>query len=260
MNRIDQELAEAVEAQPRDEAAPDSKGGVAKPATAPPKPKRNIGLLLGLLAMTGGVTALALSFKESAVYAKSVDQLMADKASLAGRPVRVQGNLVKGTLEHQEQPCEYRFKIASKGGPELPVRFANCVVPDNFRDVPGMDVEVTVEGKLAAGDKFEATNVMAKCPSRYDMQEKAAKGEVVPHGAVDKVMGAEKLVALAPGARARTLPGGAGAVEGPASAPGGERGSRRAPAPRDQVSSVRSPSSRGGSRSASSAAGGLAGS
>jgi cytochrome c-type biogenesis protein CcmE len=191
MSRIDQELAEAVESGAREESAPDSKPGVVKPASPRTKPRRNLGLLLGLVAMTGGITALALSFQESAVYAKSVDQLMSEQGKLAGRAVRVQGNLVKGTLVHQEQPCEYRFRM-TKGGVELPVRYPNCVVPDTFRDVPNMDVEVTVQGKLLADNTFEATEVMAKCPSKYDMQQRASQGEVAPHGPPGTPDGAPK--------------------------------------------------------------------
>jgi cytochrome c-type biogenesis protein CcmE len=187
MSRIDQELAEAVKAGSHEEAAPDSKPGVTKAASKRSKPKRNLGLLLGLVAMTGGITALALSFQESAVYAKSVDQLLANPATGSGRAVRVQGDLVKGTLEHKESPCEYRFRM-TKGGRELPVRYANCVIPDTFRDVPNMDVEVTVEGKLAADGSFEASTVMAKCPSKYDMQQKASRGEAAPHGTTDGAM------------------------------------------------------------------------
>jgi cytochrome c-type biogenesis protein CcmE len=44
-----------------------------------------------------------------------------------------------------------------------------------------MDVKVTVEGKLQADGHFEATLVMAKCPSKYDMREKAKNGEKAPH-------------------------------------------------------------------------------
>jgi cytochrome c-type biogenesis protein CcmE len=179
MSRIDQELAEAVESGENQPSGPDSKPGVVKPASAPSRPKRNLGLLLGLVAMTGGITALALSFQESAVYAKSVDQLLSEKAT--GRAVRVQGILVKGTLSHQEKPCEYSFRM-TKGGAELPVRYPNCVIPDTFRDVPNMDVEVTVQGKLLADNTFEASELMAKCPSKYDMQQRASQGEQAPHG------------------------------------------------------------------------------
>jgi len=64
----------------------------------------------------------------------------------------------------------------------VPVRFAQCVVPDTFRDIAGMDVGVTVEGTLAADDSFEASSVLAKCPSKYEMKEKQKSGEMMPHG------------------------------------------------------------------------------
>ena len=66
----------------------------------------------------------------------------------------------------------------------MPVRFAQCVVPDTFRDVPGMDVGVTVEGTLLADNSFEATTVLAKCPSKYEMKERQGRGEQMPHAAL----------------------------------------------------------------------------
>lgn len=172
MSRIDEELANAAEESSQD----------APPAVLParPAPKRNLGLLVALLAIGAGIVGLVMSFQEAAVYAKSVDQLLAEQSKLAGRPVRVEGDLVKGSLVHQEKPCEYRFKIASNGR-EIPVRYGQCVVPDTFRDMPGMDVKVTVEGKLQASGEFEATQIMAKCPSKYDMREQAKRGEQAPH-------------------------------------------------------------------------------
>ena len=81
----------------------------------------------------------------------------------------------------RDSPCEYRFIIA-KNGAELPVRFAQCVVPDTFRDVPDIDVGVTVEGELQKDDTFEATSVLAKCPSKYEMKQRKKNGEQMPHG------------------------------------------------------------------------------
>ncbi|MCC6645519.1 MAG: cytochrome c maturation protein CcmE [Polyangiaceae bacterium] len=175
MSNLDDDLAEAA-------VAPDPPPVALPTAATPPKKKGNIGLLVGLVLMAGAVLALVLSFKDAAVYAKSVDQVTADRAALAGRALRVEGNLVKGSLVHQEQPCEFRFRIEEKGQ-QLPVRYGNCVVPDTFRDVPGVDVRVTVEGKLTADGGFEASLVMAKCPSKYEMKDRAAKGEAMPHGA-----------------------------------------------------------------------------
>jgi cytochrome c-type biogenesis protein CcmE len=81
----------------------------------------------------------------------------------------------------RDSPCEYRFSI-EKNGTTLPVRFAQCVVPDTFRDVPDVDVGVTVEGELQADSSFEASSVLAKCPSKYEMQQKKQNGEQMPHG------------------------------------------------------------------------------
>jgi cytochrome c-type biogenesis protein CcmE len=94
----------------------------------------------------------------------------------------VQGILVKGTLVHRDQPCEYRFDIQAKGA-VLPVRFPQCVLPDTFRDMPGMDVAVTAEGKLTQSGGFEASNIMAKCPSKYEMKEMQKDGQAAPHAA-----------------------------------------------------------------------------
>lgn len=143
--------------------------------------KGSLGLLIVLLVMAGGIIALVMtSFKDAAVYAKNVDQVKAEAAQLGGRRLRVEGNLVHGSLERRDQPCEYRFTIKGKDA-ELPVRFPQCIVPDTFKDVPGMDIGVTVEGKLASNGGFEASQVLAKCPSKYEMKEKRDHGEKMPH-------------------------------------------------------------------------------
>src|SRR5262249_25561325 len=107
------------------------------------RPEGNAKVLVVLVVMAAGIVALVMTgFKDAAVYAKNVDQIKAESAALAGRRLRVEGNLVHGSLERRDQPCEYRFIIKGKEA-ELPVRYGQCVVPDTFRDVPGMDVGVT---------------------------------------------------------------------------------------------------------------------
>jgi cytochrome c-type biogenesis protein CcmE len=184
MSRIDEELAEAV----RD--GEDSQTAQAVPVSSPeppferPPPKRNLGLLVALLVMVVGVLGLVFtSFKEAAIYSKGVDELMRERDRLTERNVRVEGTLVKGTLTRRDQPCEYRFRM-QKNGTEIPVHYAQCVVPDTFRDVPGMNVAVTAEGKLSEQGHFEASHIMAKCPSKYEMKDLQAKGKAAPHGAM----------------------------------------------------------------------------
>lgn len=165
--KLDEELAEAIEST--NNAGPSSTPPVAAPAApAPPRAPRSVGLLVMLLVMVGAVVALFLvGFKEGAVYAISIDKLMETKSASVGRKVRVEGELVPGTLTKRDQPCEYRFKVHGQSA-EMPVRYAQCVIPDTFRDVPGGGVQVTVEGALSAQGDFEASLVMAKCASKYD--------------------------------------------------------------------------------------------
>jgi cytochrome c-type biogenesis protein CcmE len=159
--------------------------GTSPAGSAEPREPRNwrglavaVGLAMGAAAIAGLVLT---GMQSKAIYSKPVDELLAQRDKFVGRPVRAEGNLVHGTLTKRDSPCEYRFTIA-KNGAELPVRFAQCVVPDTFRDVPEMDVGVTVEGELALDGSFEASSVLAKCPSKYEMEKRKKDGEQMPHG------------------------------------------------------------------------------
>jgi cytochrome c-type biogenesis protein CcmE len=190
MSSIDDELAKAVEESEADEVArpvvvPGT--GVEPPPEPAPepggrKPRRELVLLGALLVMAGAILTLVMtSFDGAAIYSKTVDELVAQKDSLAKRNVRVQGTLVKGSLGKRDSPCEYRFRL-QKNGTEIEVRYPQCVVPDTFRDVPNVDVDVTATGKLASDGHFQASEIMAKCPSKYDMKQQAASGMKAPHG------------------------------------------------------------------------------
>jgi cytochrome c-type biogenesis protein CcmE len=128
----------------------------------------SIGLLAVLLCMGGGIVALVLvGFKDAAVYAMPTDQLLARATELQGRKVRIDGELVPGTLQKRDTPCEFRFTMQSNKQ-KLNVVYPQCVIPDTFRDRPEGGVQVTVEGSLNKGGAFDASSVMAKCSSKYD--------------------------------------------------------------------------------------------
>lgn len=179
--KLDAELANALGDSPSGEG-PASTPAVAAPPRrpAPPPPARSTGLLVALLVMVGAVVALFMvGFKEAAIYAMPVADLLTSKEDMVGRKVRIEGELVPGTLAKRDDPCEYRFTIQSSGK-ELPVRYSQCVIPDTFRDVPTGGVQVTVEGALGAEKSFEATLVMAKCTSKYDPSTHQIQGEGAP--------------------------------------------------------------------------------
>lgn len=156
---------------------------VPPPAPAPSGAgKRGLLMAAALIAVAGSISALVLlNFKDSTVYAKGVDQIVAEKSRWVGRSVRVEGILVRGTLKFREKPCEYEFD-ATKGGQTVHIRYASCIKPDTLRDdMP--EVGVTAEGKLQSNGEFVASNVLAKCPSKYEMKDKAKGGpNVMPPG------------------------------------------------------------------------------
>lgn len=146
--------------------------------------RKRLLLLIPLLMAAAAIVALVLvGMQDKGIYSKPVDELVAQKDKFVGKPVRAEGSLVEGTLVKREEPCEYRFRI-ERNGTELPVRYAKCIVPDTFRDIPGMELDVTVEGELLSDGSLEASQVLAKCPSKYEMQERAAQGEKAPHAAI----------------------------------------------------------------------------
>ena len=148
----------------------------------PDASRKRLLLLVPLVMASAAIVALVLvGMQDKGVYSKDVDVLIAERAKFVGKPVRVEGNLVHGSLVKRESPnCEYRFTM-EKNGVEVPVSFKRCIVPDTFRDVPGVDVGVTVEGELLADSSLEASQVLAKCPSKYEMKQKASQGEKMPH-------------------------------------------------------------------------------
>jgi len=134
-------------------------------------------LLIGSLVLSAGILALAAGpLRPKPRYTRSVVDVL--KHDIRDERTRVQGVLVKGSLCEIEPGCGYRFKMADSYwndpiGPkptELSVLYEACVIPDTFRDVPGLDVELTVEGeRCQTCHDFKADQIMAKCPSKYQM-------------------------------------------------------------------------------------------
>lgn|GEM_PF-6674824 len=56
-------------------------------------------------------------------------------------------------------------------GQQLSVASDEGVIPDTFLDVPGLDIDITVEGERCQScHDFKATRIMAKCPPKYEMK------------------------------------------------------------------------------------------
>jgi cytochrome c-type biogenesis protein CcmE len=95
-----------------------------------------------------------------------------------GQAARVHGFVVPGSIERDVDGKQVRFRVQETaphagGSAEgaLPVVYASLETPDLFKD----GAEVVVEGRLAdPGGTFRATNVLAKCPSKFEGKQAQA--------------------------------------------------------------------------------------
>jgi cytochrome c-type biogenesis protein CcmE len=121
-----------------------------------------VALLLGWLAWSG--------VQEGAFrYYQTLDEFRTE--GNVGVPVRVHGYVTPGSIERDVQAKEIRFAVQGvaphAGGSSdgaMAVSFANLETPDMFKD----GAEVVVEGRLQPDGRFAASNVLAKCPSKFE--------------------------------------------------------------------------------------------
>ena len=183
-NNLDKELAEAAgldednSKEPNDDASmaiPADRGRDADGADSASKTK-NLGMLAALLVMVGVIVALFMfGIDDVEVYSMTLEKFDANKAKYTDRRVRIEGELVPNSLKKRDSPCEYRFKLRDKDA-RIDVRFPQCIVPEAFVDRGQPGVMVTAEGKMN-GDHFEASNIMAKCASKYDPETHTLEGQ-----------------------------------------------------------------------------------
>jgi len=139
-----------------------------------------IGLVMALL---GGAVAYLLlggNGESPFVYSKRVDEVAVDPAQFVDRTLRVEGQLRTGSIQFRQDPCEWRF-VLEQAGQSMPVEYSQCVVPDTFRD--GMGISVVVEGRIRGDGSFVASQVIPRCPSRYEMDQRRQSGQTMPHAA-----------------------------------------------------------------------------
>jgi cytochrome c-type biogenesis protein CcmE len=105
------------------------------------------------------------------IYYKNLEELRASGET--GAAARVHGFVVEGSIERDLDAKVVRFRVRSEfegsaepGGDVLPVVYGSLETPDLFVD----GAEVVVEGRLVGTGRgtFEATHILAKCPSKFE--------------------------------------------------------------------------------------------
>ncbi len=122
-------------------------------------------IIAGGLILAGAGYLLFSSMDSSLVYYYTVDEVLAGESDFSGRGVRISGWVEPDTVSLSQDGKGMIFTTVNKPtGASMRVRY-NGIVPDTFKE----DGEVVVEGVWDAGGReFEATVLLAKCPSKYE--------------------------------------------------------------------------------------------
>ena len=106
-------------------------------------------------------TLLYTSVSENLQYFKHVDEVMADPQQWMGKTLRVHGHVVPDSIRRKEFVREYLFDVQSNG--KVVRAHFTGTPPDAFKS----GAEVVLTGTLQQ-DAFMATDMQAKCPSKYE--------------------------------------------------------------------------------------------
>ena len=127
-------------------------------------------VLVTLLVVGGSLGYLFYTTLSSETeFYKHVDEVMTQPDQWYGKKMKLHGFVVDNTIQVKSATLEYKFDMQSNG--QVVKAEYRGVVPDTFKS----GAEVVLGGVLAR-DGFHATDMTAKCPSKYD--PKSATGAV----------------------------------------------------------------------------------
>jgi len=124
--------------------------------------------LIGAVVIVGAVSFLMFEgVRQTGVYfltPTELQQKTTADTTFYDVGVKVGAKVVPGTIVRSADHRRIDFRI-SDGTTEYPVTYTGTV-PDTFTDAN--DIEVVVEGRLQKDGVLHASDVLAKCGSRYE--------------------------------------------------------------------------------------------
>jgi len=130
--------------------------------------------LTGALIIVAGVLFLIVTgVRETGVYFLTPTELVARTTAdptFHDVGLKVGARVVPGSIRRDDAARRVDFEVTD-GTSRFPVTYVG-LVPDTFTDAN--DIEVIVEGKFGRDGVFHATEVLAKCGSRYEAASQQA--------------------------------------------------------------------------------------
>lgn len=127
--------------------------------------------VLGAVILIGGAVAIILSgMRHSSQYFQTVSEFAAQAESLTGKGLRINGFVDSTSVQWDPDSLLLRFQLTD-GEASLPVIYRG-VAPDMF----AAGQNVVLEGRMGTDGVFHATQILVKCPSKYEPEEPESSG------------------------------------------------------------------------------------
>ena len=139
--------------------------------------RKKVKILLSVAVLAVGGGLLIRSSIAEADYYKHVHEVQADPARYTGKRLKVHGFVEAGSIDEKIVGHDVtRTFVLEYQGQRIRVRHKGPK-PDTFRDL----AEVVAAGKLVKQPDgelvVEASELMAKCPSKYEQNKRTAPGQ-----------------------------------------------------------------------------------
>ncbi len=156
------------------------------------KQKTNKKLIIGVMVIVLALVVFLVAFSQSSTqYFMTVEELQAQSAELTGKKVRISGAVLGDSIQYDAANLDLSFEIAQMSGdhreiekmggmakvledavaaakadasiPRLTINYYG-VRPDLLKD----EAQAIVTGSMDAEGIFQATELLMKCPSKYE--------------------------------------------------------------------------------------------
>jgi cytochrome c-type biogenesis protein CcmE len=105
-----------------------------------------------------------VGFQESKAYYITVDEYNRMKGELAGKTLKLAGDVVAGSVDRTKPQMEF---LLGNNNTTIKVRYTGAsIIPDTFKD----GSKALVEGSAAPNGDFNASHIEAKCASKYESE------------------------------------------------------------------------------------------
>jgi len=114
------------------------------------------------LACLGYLIVTAVS--DSTMYYLTVDEALAQGIVESGKEIRLNGEIVPGSIEWEPRQMRLTFAVKGESGAMVPAVYYGPR-PDNFAE----NATAILEGRFDQNGVFQTDTLMLACPSRFEV-------------------------------------------------------------------------------------------